>query len=311
MKIAVTGASGQFGRALAELLLQNMAPSDLILVSRKPASLREFAERGCIVRQGDFDDAAGLEAAFADGDRLMLISGTRVGFRLPQHGAAIEAARRAGIGQVVYTSFIGAGDPENQSEAVSDHRGTEALMRDSGLAWTALRDAQYADAVTDVMVYSTVQNGVMLSVAGDGRMPFVWRDDCVAAAAAVLLGTGHENRAYNITGPELVSFREVGQLIGEFTGQDVRFELTDPDGLYAMFDAIGVPRQPVEQPAPGAVPWNSDDMVSFEVAVRDGCFAVESNDFQLLTGRPPRSLRALFEAKAETIRAHFASGSSA
>lgn len=303
MKTVVTGASGQFGRSVTDLLLETRNPDDLILLSRSPEKLSSYAQRGCIVRKGDFDDPGELTSAFAGGDKLMMISGTRVGKRIPQHGGAINAAKDAGIRHIVYTSFIGAGDPDNESEVVKDHRGTEELLKASGLAWTALRDAQYADAVTDVMAFTMVQNGVMVSVAGDGQMPFVWRDDCVASAVAVLNGEGHENRAYEITGPELVSFREVGQLIGEFTGQEVALKLTDADGLYAMFDAIGVPRQPIENPPPGEIPWNSDDMVSFEVAVRDGRFAHVSSDVERLTGRKARSLRALFEARAEQIKA--------
>lgn len=303
MKLVITGASGQFGRLVTAKLLESVLPGDLILLSRKPDALRHEAERGCIVRKGDFDDPSGLEAAFAGGERLLLISGTRVGKRVPQHGGAIDAARKAGIGHVIYTSFLGAGDPDNTSEAVKDHKGTEDLLRASGLAWTALRHAQYADAVTDVIAVSSVNNGRMLSVAGEGRMPFIWREDCALAAAAVLTGEGHENCAYNVTGPELISFREVAAMIGEFTHQDVTLELTDAAGLYAMFDALGVPREPVENPAPGDVPWNSDDMVSFEEAVRDGQFAVESRDFEVLTGHPPRSLRALFTLRAEAIRA--------
>ena len=296
MKLVITGASGHFGRLATGHLLERSPPEDLILVTRNPAALSDMAERGCAVRQGDFDDPAGLVAAFAGGERMLLISGTRVGQRLPQHGAAIEAARQAGIRHVVYTSFIGADDPENRSEAVKDHRGTEQMLHSSGLAWTALRNAQYADAVTEVMAQSMVRDGVMLSVAGDGHMPFVWRDDCALAAAAVLTGEGHENRSYAITGPELVSYRQVGALIGEFTGQDVRVETIDEDALYAMFDSLGVPRQPVDGLVASGNPWNSDDMVSFEVAVRDGRFAVRSQDSQALIGRPPRSLRALFEA---------------
>lgn len=297
MKIVISGASGNFGRLATALLLQKLAPADLILVSRNPAQLADMAEVGCEVRHGDFDDPASLVEAFRGGDRLLLISGTRVGQRLPQHGAAIDAAVAVGIGHIFYTSFVGANDPTNLSEAVSDHRGTEALLKASGVAWTALRSAQYADAVTDVMAYSMVQNGVMLTVAGDGRMPFVWREDCVIAAVAALLGEGHENRGYDITGPELISYREVGALIGEFTGQDVKVQLTDEAGLYALFDSLGVPRQPVDGLVANGNPWNSDDMVSFEVAARDGKFAVDSQDFLRIVGHEPRSLRALFESK--------------
>lgn len=306
MKIIITGASGSFGRLAAERLLAHCPPQDLILVSRTPEKLGDFAAMGCEARAGDFDDPASLEAAFAGGDRLLLISGTRVGHRIPQHGAAIDAARRAGVRHLAYTSFIGANDPDNLSVAVRDHRGTEALLKASGVAWTALRSAQYADAVTDVIIYSLIKDGMMQSAAGDGKMPFVWREDCVDAAVAVLVGEGHENRAYDITGPDMVSHRDIAALTAEFAGKPIRYEQIDEDALYAIFDALGVPREPVDNFVASGNPWNSNDMVSFDVAVRDGRFAVVSSDFERLTGRPPRSLRALFEAKADEIRTRFA-----
>lgn len=303
MSIIITGASGHFGGLAVDRLLETVAPEDLILVTRRPDKLASYAARGCTVRAGDFDAPEGLVDAFRGGERMLLISGTRVGRRVGQHGAAIDAAERAGVRHIAYTSFIGAADPSNHSEAVGDHRGTEKRLRASGLSWTMLRDAQYADAVTDVMAPPVAVTGTMLSVAGDGRMGFVWREDCVAAAVAVLTGEGHGHKAYDITGPDLVSYREVAALIGEFTRRPVRFEITDVAGLYAMFDSLGIPREPVDDQVVQGNPWNSDDMVTFEVAVRDGLFAVVSDDVERLTGTPPRSLRSLFEARADALAA--------
>lgn len=303
MSIVVTGASGQFGRLVADGLLRSVAPSDLILVTRSPDSLADYARLGCTVRFGDYDAPASLVEAVKGGERMLLVSGTRVGKRVGQHGAAIDAAVAAGVRRVVYTSFIGAGDPDNLSEAVADHRGTEELLRAAPLDWTFLRNAQYADAVTDVMAPIALASGAMLSVAGDGEMGFVWRADCAASAVAALLGDGHAGRAYDITGPDLVSYREVARLIWEHAGKPIRFELTDEAGLYAMFDALGVPRAPVDGLVVEGNPWNSDDMVSFEAAVRDGRFAVRSDAVERLTGRPARSIAALFAAKADELTA--------
>ncbi|MPT47116.1 MAG: SDR family oxidoreductase [Sphingobium sp.] len=291
-KIAITGASGHFGRATAEALLAVVAAEDLILISRSPQKLQDLQEQGCVVRQGDFDDGYGLTEALRGADRVLMISGTRVGFREPQHRNAVEASVAAGVKHIIYTSFIGA-DASNPSMAVKDHIFTEKLMRASGVDFTFLRNAQYSDAVLDAMGPLAIASGRMTSVAGDGRMAFVCRDDCVAAAVAVLTGDAHEGKVYGISGPELLSYRDVCSLISEISGTPIDFELTDVDGLYAIFDALGVPRQPVDDLTVNNFPWNSDDMVSFEVAVRDGHFAILTDDVAKLTGHRPRSLRDL------------------
>lgn len=302
MKIAITGASGQFGRRATDLLLEKMAAADLILISRSPEKLASFAALGCDVRKGDFDDRAGLTEALQGAGRMLMISGTRVGFREPQHTNAVEAAKAAGIGHIVYTSFIGA-DPSNPSLAVKDHLFTENLLKQSGLAWTALRDAQYSEAVLDAMGPMNIATGRMISTARNGEMAFVSREDCVASAVAVLLGEGHEGKVYNITGPELVTYGRVAELLSEVSGRPIEFIDTDVDGLYAMFDAVGIPRQPVDDLTVSNFPWNSDDMVSFEVAVRDGDFAIISDDVELLTGKKPRTLRDLLIANRDSLMA--------
>lgn len=302
MQIAITGASGQFARRAVELLLESMPAQDLILISRSPEKLQDFAARGCSVRKGDFDDRKGLTEALRGATRMLMISGTRVGFRAPQHTNAVEAAKAAGVAHVVYTSFIAA-DPGNPSMAVKDHVFTEALLGRSGLAWTALRDAQYSEAVRDAMAPMCIGSGRMISLARNGKMAFVCREDCVASAVAVLLGEGHEGKVYNITGPELISYYQVSELMAEVAGRPVAFMDTDVDGMYAMFDAIGVPREPVDNLTVANFPWNSDDMVSFEVAVRDGHFAIISDDVEHLTGRKPRSLGDLLQAHRESILA--------
>jgi len=301
VKIAITGASGQFGREATRLLIEGgVSPDRLILITRSPDKLAVSAAEGADVRRGDFDDEAGLVEALSGAGRMLMISGTRVGFREPQHRAAIEAAKRAGVRHIAYTSFIGAVE-SNPSLAVKDHVTTERMLRESGLEWTILRDAQYADAVVEAMAPLIVASGEMTSLAGDGRMAFVCRDDCVAAAVAVLLGDGHANKVYQLTGPELVSYREVAALVSELSASPVKFTQTDEAGLYAMFDALGVPRQPIDDLSVNNFPWNSDDMVSFEVAVRDGHFAIISEDLEQLTGRRPKSLRALLKERRNAI----------
>jgi len=302
MKIVVTGASGQYGRLAVAKLLDRVAPEDLILLTRRPEKLADLAARGANVRRGDFDDPASLVEAFRGGERMLLISATRVGQRVAQHKAAIDAAAAAGVRHVAYTSVVGIG-PGNPAVVTRDHGPTEQLMRDSGLAWTALRDSQYADAVVHQMALNALASGRWLSSSGDGRIAVVAREDCVACAVEVLTGEGHENRVYDVTGPDLITYREAAAMASDVAGAPIDYIATDDAGMYAMFDALGIPREPVDDQIVAGIPWNSDDMVTFEAAVREGWFDVRSDDVERLTGRRPRNLRSLFEENAEALRA--------
>ena len=301
-RIVITGASGNYGRGLTDRLIAAGRAADLILITRSPAKLADRAAQGCTVRYGDFDKPETLAEAVQGAERMLLISGTRVGARVAQHKAAIDAAAAAGVRHIAYTSFIGIDDPANPAEVRHDHAETEALIRASGLAWTMLRDAHYADAMIVMAGPQVMQSGQWVSNAGEGLEAMVWRDDCIASAAAVLTGEGHEGQVYNITGPELQTFREVAALMAEITGRPVEYVSTTDEEQYAMFDALGIPRRPVDDQTVAGLPWNSDDMVTFGQAIREGFLQVCTDDVERLTGRKARSVREMIEANAEMLR---------
>src|SRR5690606_8772606 len=195
MKVIVTGASGQLARLAIHDLLERLTPQDLILVTRKPDALADLAARGAAVRYGDFDEPESLASAFAGGEKMLLISATRVGKRIPQHKAAIDAAKAAGVGHVVYTSFVRR-DGRSDALVSQDHAGTEALLEASGLAYTFLRDSWYADAIAVAIAPRALTQGKWVTSGGEGRVAPVARADCAACAVAVLTGSGHEAKAY-------------------------------------------------------------------------------------------------------------------
>ena len=302
MRIIITGASGHFGRQSAERLLEKLPVGQLILVSRNPDSLADLAGRGAEVRYGDFDKPESLQAAFAGGERMLLISTTSVGRRRQQHGNAINAARSAGVKHIVYTSFVGAA-PDDPSLVGKEHRATEELLRESGLAWTFMRNSQYGEALAEMAVPYHLPSGQWRAIAEDGKIALVSRADCVDCAVAVLSTKGHENRIYQITGPELLSFRDVAAMAAEISGRSLEYVMISDEDMYAFYDSLGVPRAASENPNAEVVPWCSDDMISFEQAIRGGYFAAISDDVQKLTGKRPKSMREIIMAHRHLYKA--------
>ena len=300
-KIVITGASGQYGRLATDLLIDKGLADKLILITRSPAKLAHRTAQGCDVRYGDFDKPETLADAVNGAEKMLLISGTRVGARVAQHKAAIDAATAAGVKHILYTSFIGIDDPANPAEVRHDHIETENLMRASGMDWTMLRDAHYADAMILNARPGMMPGGKWFSNAGEGKEAMVWRDDCVASAVAVLTTPGHEGKIYNITGPDLQTFGDVAAIVTEVTGCQLEHIAVDDDAQYAIFDAMGIPRRPVDDQYVNGIPWNSDDMVTFGEAIRKGFLDLRTDDVETLTGRKARSVREMVEANKDML----------
>lgn len=304
MSIVITGASGSYGRQVTELLLERVPAPELILVTRKPTALAPFAARGAQVRAGDFDKPETLVPALAGAEKMLLISTLAVGARRQrQHRAAIEAAGKAGVKHIIYTSSVGI-HPKSPSFACADHYFTEELLRRSGIAFTFLRDAQYAEIIATMIAPMAVQMGKLVMSTGSGCMAFVSKKDCVASAAAVLTSSDHEGAAYEITGPELYTFADAAALASELSGKPVEYVTVTSDEKLAFFDRAGVPREYVEGMAndDGTGVWGSLEMLSYERAVREHYFSVCSHHVQLLTGRPARSLRDVFVANLAALK---------
>src|SRR5512143_165649 len=292
-KIIVSGASGQLGGLVIEALLaRKVAPADLILVSRTPETdaLKAYAKRGASVRFGDFAQPDSLEAAFRGGTRRLLISVNGGGGNRPElHKAAIDAAARAGVKQIAYTSYVNA-DRYTTSMIGVDHRRTELLLQDSGVAWTLLRNQIYANGLPD-QAEQIVREGKLVTFTPDARVAYVTREDCAAAAAAVLTTPGHENKAYNITGPDAIGPRERVALASESSGRRVELGVQTEEEYRRQLQASGLAEAAINGTVAFAKELDSPYLREPTTAVAD------------LTGKPPTSVRKLLEANRARLRA--------
>jgi NAD(P)H dehydrogenase (quinone) len=284
MRIIVTGASGHLGRRVVEELLERVDARDLILVTRAPGALAELAGRGADVRAGDFTDPGSLPAAFAGGERMLLISTDAIGARVRHQADAIDAAVAAGVRHVAYTSIVNPDPEQNPAAVVPDHHATEEKLRASGLDWTFLRNSVYADFEAGGLA-AAAATGRLVTNAGDGKVAYVTRDDCAAAAAAVLATDGHAGTAYDITGPERLDADARAALFAELGGRPVEVVHVDDAAFAAgMAEATGMPLAGAQLYA------------TFGTATRAGALDVHSDDVETLTGRRPRSLRDVLTA---------------
>lgn len=282
MTIAITGASGPLGRAAAEFLLEQVDPREVVLMTRSPESLLDFAAKGVQVRKADFTEPEKLSSAFSGVERLLLVSMDTIGTRLEPQRAAIAAAAAAGVGHIVYTS-LPEPVPANPAAVVPDHAGTEQTLRESGVRWTLLRNNLYAHMQTTT-VAAAAAAGRIVTNAGGGATAYVTREDCSAAAAAVLARGGHEYQTYDITGPRAVTAHDLAVLATEVSDGAVAVVEVEDDEMVVHLQQAGLPLHVAELVA------------SFGASARAGHLSAVSTAVQDLTGRAPRSLEDVVRA---------------
>ncbi|MBY4108232.1 SDR family oxidoreductase [Rhodococcus fascians] len=296
-RIVISGASGDLARRVTQLLLAAHPLRELILVTRTPASIRVGAPN-VVVRQGDFEKPELFEEAYRGGDVLLLVSGLNLGRRTVEHRSAIEAAKKAGIGHIVYTS-VGGVQPGNPALSAVDHYQTEHDLRTSGLAYTIMRNSLYAEIVGAIWLAPAAGQGSLEMATGNGSLAPVSKIDVARAATAILVDPApHVGAVYEITGPELLTMTEIARLGSEVFGTSISYSPVSEQQRLEFFDSVGMPRtyDPNMPPNPEGHMWASDELVSADIAIAHGYQALLSGHVEQITGQRPASLRSVLES---------------
>lgn len=282
MTIGVTGATGQLGKHVVQLLADSGARLRLLVrdPSRAPA-----VPAADVVIAGSYADGSASRRALEGVDTLFMVSAQESADRLAQHFTFIDSAKAAGVRQVIYTSFLGA-SPSATFTLARDHWATEEHIRSSRMGYTFLRDNLYMDMLT-----LFVGDNVIRGPAGNGRVSVVARRDVARVAAAVLRHPqSHLGRTYELTGPEALSLEEMAQMMTASTGQAVRFHDETVEEAYASRSQYG---------APG---WQVQAWVSTYLGIRNGELARVSGDVETLTGAAPISFRRFLSDHTSSSR---------
>ncbi|MEU6391948.1 SDR family oxidoreductase [Streptomyces sp. NPDC046939] len=272
MSLVITGATGHLGRLVVEGLLDAGVPAgEIAAVVRDKEKAAPLAARGVELRVADYNAPETLGDAFRAGDKVLLISGSEVGRRAAQHQAVIDAAKAAGVASLAYTGILGG--PDADFALADEHKVTEQAILDSGLPYTFLRNGWYHENYTGNLGV-VLEHGAVVASAGEGRVASASRADYAAAAVAVLTGTGHEGRAYELSGDEAWSLAEYAAEVAKQSGKDVVYRAVTPEQNLEVLLGAGLP-QPF-----------AEILVGVDTAIGRGLLARRNGDLARLIGRP-------------------------
>ena len=284
--IIVTGATGQLGRQVVQQLLEKVPAAQVAVVVRDASKAADFAARGVSVRVADYNQPATVDAALEGAEKVLLISGTEIGKRVAQHTVVVEAAKKRGVKLLAYTSIPHA--DTTPLKLAAEHRETEQVIRASGVPFTFLRNGWYTENYTGRLPPALAQGAIFGATKG-ATIGVAARADYAAAAITVLTGSGHENRAYELTGDGNFTLPAYAAEISRLTGKTVVHTEVSPEALEQALVAAGLP-------APFAA-----IMADCDVGISQGALTDPSGDLTRLIARPVTPWRETLAAAIKAL----------
>lgn len=273
----VTGATGQLGRLVIEQLLNRVPASQIIAAVRNPEKAADLAALGVQVRQADYSQAATLDSAFAGAEKVLLISSNEIGQRAVQHQAVIDAAKRANIQLLAYTSVLHA--DTSALGLAEEHRQTESALQQSGVPFVLLRNGWYTENYT-AGIPAALQHGAVFGSASDGRISSADRYDYAVAAALVLTATEDQaGKVYELAGDESYTLADLAAELSKQSGKQVPYtDLPQADFKAALIQA-GLPE------------FVAELLSDSDAAAAKGALFDDGKQLSRLIGRPTTPLK--------------------
>lgn len=308
MRYIVTGIDGKLGGRVAENMIKEVDPKDLIftcpnLDTLNPEKKERWERLGISVKQANYDYVEEMTEAFAGGDRIYIVSGVLIGdIRVQQHKNVVDAAIAAGVKHITYTSCLGASDPVYEHVYVTpDHTATEKYIKEraaeAGISYNFMRDNLYLENyLTTAVILALKAGNKWYTTAGEGKATFIAKDDCAGIAAALLLGKGEHNAAYNACGSESISQRDIVNLINELSGLKIEYCPVGHEEFFKRLDDLNIPRDSSGDFSKSPVPWCGNDMVTNEASIAEGLADVKSDAVKKLTGQNPKTAKEIAQS---------------
>lgn len=274
MKIAVTGATGQLGSLVLEQLKQKVSSSDIIALARTPEKAEDLDIE---VRAFDYSQTETLAPALEGVDHLLLISSSEVGQRAAQHENVIQAAKKAGVKWIIYTSLLHA--DQSSLSLAGEHLATEKMLAESGIPFTILRNGWYTENYT-ASIPGALAGGAFLGSAGEGKISSAAREDFAAAAVAVLTGEGHVGKTYELAGDEAYTLKDFAAEISKQSGKNIPYNNLPEAEFAKILESFGLPK------------GFAAALASWDTGAGQGDLFDDSRQLSKLIGRPTTPISA-------------------
>jgi len=279
MKIGITGSTGSLGTWVIEhLLKRGVEPSSIVALARNMEKAAELKEKGVDCRYGDYNEPESLEKAFEGLDRLLMISASGIGQRIDQHGNVINAAKKAGVKFIAYTSLFHA--DTSVSPLAGEHRKTEEQIKASGIPYAFLRNNWYSENNAEDVIRAK-KFGFIEAAAGEGKVRSASRKDYAETAAIVISGEGHEGKIYELAG-EAWDYYKLAETASELLNKKVKYKPIKSRKRLRHLKFFGLPAQVAEF------------ITSLDESIRDGALDGPGDDLETLLGRKPETIKECY-----------------
>lgn len=277
--LLITGATGQLGSAIIDRLLQLLPATQITGLARDEQKAAALQAKGVRVCLGSYDDVASLDRAMRGTDKVLLIAGTDEEHRLQQHQNVVDAAKKAGVQWLGYTSRTLKDRTTMANQLMRGHFQTEDTIKASGLTHSLFRNVLYLDAVPQFVGAKVFETGIYLP-AGQGKVPFALRREQGEAIANVLAADTPAKPIYQLTGSASYSFADVAAALTDLSGKPVQYTAAEVPAFEQGLKARGLPEVVVGR------------IIGFMTDIKNGQEDDISPDLAQLLGRQPVTLRA-------------------
>ena len=274
-KILVTGATGQLGSYLINKLLEKVSPEEITALVRDENKAEALKNKGVQIIVGNYEDRASLVKAFKGVDKLYFISSSEMMNRVEQHENVVKSAVEAKVGHIFYTSVQRKSEDRSSPSAIitNDHVKTDEIIKQSDMTYTILKHGLYSDILPMFMGDKVVETGTVFLPAANGKAAFASRKDMAEAGAILLTTNGHENKTYEISGVDSLSFHDIAGILSELSGKSIQYVSPSPEQYADQLRSYSVPEQMIQ----GAS--------NLCVGIAQAEFDFPSNDLQNILGR--------------------------